>query len=101
MKTRVFFLHGPYSALAMSGDAGDTRKVWRRRCLDTILPNNERIVRIIEKHKNSFGYPWAIYKGLLEFKVHAISFEENCLLENRINDYKTFPSTFPNLIKSL
>lgn len=96
----IFSSYGPFSTLAMSGDGGDTRKVWRRRCLDTILPNNERIVRIIENHKTSFGYPWEIYNGLLEFKVHAISFEENCLLEDKINDYKTFPSTFPNLIKT-
>ena len=95
----IFSTYGPFSSLATSGEAGDTHKVWRRRCLDTILPNNERIVRIIEKHKDSFGFPWDIYRGLLEFKVHSTSFRENCLFEEKINDYRTFPESFPRLIK--
>jgi len=95
----IFSTYGPFSDLATSREGGDSHKIWRRRCLDTILPNNELIVRIIEKHKNSFGYPWDIYRGLLEFKVHATSFRENCLFEEKINDYKTFPASFPKLIK--
>jgi len=96
----IFSAYGPFSRLATSGDGGDTRKAWKRRCLDTILPNNERIIHIMERHKNSFGYPWDIYRGFLEFDVHATSFRENCLFEEKISDYKTFPTSFPTLIKA-
>ena len=97
----IFANYGPYSSLAMLGEAGDAKKVWRRRSLDTILPNNERIIRIIEKYQSSFTYPRPLYEAFLEFKVHAISFQENCLLEDKINDYKTFPFAFPNLVKEV
>lgn len=96
----IFETYGPFSDLAVSGPGGDSKKVWKRRCLDTILPNNERIVRLMEKHKNSFGYPWDIYRGFLDFQVHATSFRENCLFEDKVNDYRTFPTGFPILIKT-
>ena len=96
----IFSTYGPSSRLAMSGDGGDSRKIWKRRCLDTILPNNERIIRLMEKHKNSFGYPWDIYRAFLNFQVHAVSFRENCLFEEKVNDYRTFPKSFATVIKS-
>jgi predicted nucleotidyltransferase len=95
----IFFTYGPFSDLAISGEGGDANKIWRRRCLDTILPNNDRIINIVERYASSFGYPWKIYEPYLEFKVHATSFTDNCLFEERINDYKTFPTAFPRLVK--
>ena len=95
----IFNEYGPFSNLALFGEGGDTQKIWKRRCLDTILPNNEKIIEIIESHKNRFEYPWDIYRRLIEFKVHAISFRENCLFENKINDYKIFPLSFTKLAK--
>lgn len=95
----IFEQYGPFSELALSGKGGDSQKIWKLRCLDTILPNNERIIKLIESHKNKFPYPWDIYSGLIEFKVHAISFKENCLFEDKVNDYKIFPSSFSTLIK--
>src|SRR6267142_426398 len=95
----IFVNYGPFSSLALLGSGGDSQKAWKRRCLDTILPNNDKIVRVFWKHLDIFGFSREIYTGFVDFEVHATSFEENCLFEEKINDYKTFPMTFPNRIK--
>lgn len=96
----IFETYGPYSKQALSGEAGDTNIIWRRRCLDTILPNNQRIIDIFEKNKRNFAYPWEAYRQMLGYKGHADAFKENCLFDERVNDYKLFPLEFDYFIKS-
>jgi len=96
----IFEQYGPYSELALNDPFGDTQRAWRQRCLDTIIPNNDTIIRLIVKHKNAFGYPWDLYGAMLDFEVHAASFRENCLFESQVDGYKLFPRAFPNLIKA-
>lgn len=96
----IFEECGPFSRKATDGDAGDSQKIWKRRCLDTILPNNKRIIDLIEKNKRNFGYPWELYRKMQEYKIHADSFRENCLFDERINDYKLFPRDFDDFVKT-
>lgn len=96
----IFETYGPFSKSAIVGDSGDTVKIWRRRCLDTILPNNQRIVDIFEKNKRNFAYPWDAYRQMLSYKMHADSFRENCLFDEKVNDYKLFPPEFDYYVKS-
>ncbi|MGI0492450.1 hypothetical protein ACN4EG_11750 [Alkalinema pantanalense CENA528] len=95
----IFEEYGPFSSQALNGTSGDASTIWRRRCLDTILPNNQRIVGLIETNKNNFPYPWQLYREMLNYKIHSDSFRDNCLLEKKVNDYKLFPKEFDNFIK--
>lgn len=96
----IFREYGPYSERVLQGDSGDALAVWRRRCLDTILPNNKKIVNLIEKNKRHFGYPWDVYREMLGYKLHVEAFEDNCLLGQRVNDYKLFPVEFDHFVKT-
>lgn len=96
----IFKEYGPYSDRAVHGDSGDALVVWRRRCLDTILPNNQRIVALIEKNKRNFPYPWDVYREMLGYKLHTDAFQDNCLLGQRVNDYKLFPLEFDHFVKT-
>jgi hypothetical protein len=96
----IFREYGPYSQKALEGDSGDALTVWRRRCLDTILPNNRRIVNLIEKNKRNFTYPWDVYREMLGYKLHVDAFEDNCLLGQKVNDYKLFPIEFDHFVKT-
>jgi predicted nucleotidyltransferase len=91
---------GPYSANVFGGLGGDGLKVWKKRCLDTILPNNQRIIALIEGNKRNFPYPWEIYPRMLEYKIHADAFQDNCLTDQKINDYKLFPRGFDHFVKT-
>jgi hypothetical protein len=95
----IFEEYGPFSKQAVQGDSGDTLTIWRRRCLDTILPNNQRIVGLIETSKRNFPYPWEVYRQMMGYKLHSDSFRDNCLLEKKVNDYKLFPREFDDFIK--
>jgi len=96
----IFQQYGPYSQKAIEGESGDTLTIWRRRCLDTILPNNRRIVNLIEKNKRNFPYPWDVYQEMLSYKLHVEAFEDNCLIGQKVNDYKLFPIEFDHFIKT-
>lgn len=91
---------GPYSENVLGGLGGDGVKVWKKRCLDTILPNNRKIIALIERNKQNFAYPWDIYPKMLEYKIHVDAFQDNCLTDQKINDYKLFPRSFDHFIKT-
>ena len=93
----VFEEYGPFSKRALDG--GDVQKIWRRRCLDALLPNNQRIINLIERNKRNFVYPWQLYREMLGYKIHADAFRDNCLLAEKINDYKLFPPEFDYFVK--
>jgi predicted nucleotidyltransferase len=95
----IFEEYGPFSKKALEGTSGDALTIWRRRCLDTILPNNQQIIGLIEANKKNFPYPWEVYIPMMRYKLHADSFRDNCLLEKKVNDYKLFPQEFDDFIK--
>lgn len=96
----LFHEYGPYTASVIGGLGGDGVKIWKKRCLDTILPNNQRIIALIENNKRNFGYPWDVYPQMLQYKIHADAFQDNCLTDQKINDYKLFPRGFDYFIKT-
>ncbi|MGI4848563.1 MAG: nucleotidyltransferase domain-containing protein [Janthinobacterium lividum] len=91
---------GPYSTNVLGGLGGDGLRVWKKRCLDTILPNNQRIIALIENNKRNFPYPWDLYPRMLEYNIHADAFQDNCLTDQKINDYKLFPRGFDHFVKT-
>lgn len=96
----IFREYGPYSDNVLLGEGGDGLRIWRRRCLDTILPNNQRILRLIEHNKHNFAYPWDVYAQMLQYKMHADAFQDNCLTDHKVNDYKLFPRDFDYFVKT-
>lgn len=95
----IFRECGPYSENVLGGLGGDGLKVWKKRCLDTILPNNQRIIAVIDGNKRNFPYPWELYRKMLEYKIHTDAFQDNCLTDQKINDYKLFPQSFNHFVK--
>lgn len=96
----VFREYGPYSDNVIRGSGGDGLRMWKRRCLDTILPNNQRIIQLIERNKRNFPYPWDVYAQMLYYKIHADAFQDNCLTNQKVNDYKLFPKEFDYFVKT-
>lgn len=96
----IFDEYGPYSDNVTMGAAGDALIIWRRRCLDTILPNNQKILGLIEGNKRNFPYPWETYRHMLSYKLHADAFQDNCLSGQKVNDYKLFPLEFDHYVKT-
>lgn len=96
----VFRECGPFSDTVLFGESGDGLKQWHRRCYDTILPNNQRIIAMIENNRRNFSYPWDVYQEMLIYKIHADAFQDNCLTEKKINDYKLFPQSFACFVKT-
>jgi hypothetical protein len=96
----LFSEYGPYSDNVLKGEGGDGFVVWRKRCLDTIIPNNQRIILLIEMNKRNFPYPWDLYKQMLLFKIHVDAFQDNCLTGRKVNDYKLFPRGFDHFVKT-
>lgn len=96
----IFHECGPFSDNVLKGEGGDGLKLWRWRSLDTIIPNNQRIVLLIERNKRNFLYPWDVYAQMLLYKIHADAFQDNCLTDQKVNDYKIFPREFDHFIKT-
>lgn len=46
----IFKEYGPFSNKVIHGESGDVLVIWRRRCVDTILPNNQRILDLFTKN---------------------------------------------------
>jgi hypothetical protein len=96
----VFREYGPYSDNVLKGESGDGLLVWRKRCLDTIIPNNQKIIQLIEWNKRNFPYPWEVYREMLMYKMHVDAFQDNCLTNRKVNDYKLFPRGFDHFVKT-
>ncbi|MBP0021423.1 MAG: nucleotidyltransferase domain-containing protein [Cyanobacteria bacterium SBLK] len=95
----IFDEYGPFSKKAIESSSGDVQKIWKKKCLETILPNNQKIIDLIHHNKNNFKYPWELYRQMLRYKIHVESFKENCFIEQKFNDYKRFPLEFSYFVK--
>jgi hypothetical protein len=81
---------GPKSAIASMDPSSNASEIWRLRKLDTILPNNAKILNIIQN--NAELLTPSQYAAFLSFKSHARAFEHNQY--DRLDNYPTFPGTF-------
>lgn len=81
---------GPQSKVAQEDPGSNVYKLWDIKKLDTIIPNNQKIVNLIES--NTKLLPLPEYKAFLLFKQHSSSFEANQYC--RLDHYVTFPEEF-------
>lgn len=81
---------GPQSQVALADPGSNMHEVWGLRKLDTILPNNLKIINAIEANSTLLD---AEEKALFfQFKIHAQSFEQHQY--KRLDIYPLFPSDF-------
>lgn len=89
-----FEQYGPLSETAAKNPASTAQAIWEARKLDTILPNNRRIISLMQRHSKLIS-PAAV-PSFPKFKMHAEAFEGNQY--ERVEEYPLFPEDFPNEI---
>jgi len=87
---------GPQSQIAREDPGSNSFNIWNLRKLDTIIPNNQKIINMIESNKSLLDS--AEYEVFLQFKNHATSFEEHQY--NRLDNYPIFPQSFSEIFKA-
>lgn len=81
---------GPRSEAALSDPGSNLHLVWQLRKLDTIVPNNRKIINAIEANKALLND--AEFAAFLAFKTHAQAFEAHQY--QRVDRYPLFPAEF-------
>jgi hypothetical protein len=83
---------GPESEIAKRNPGSNIYEFWYLRRLDTIIPNNKKIVNLISQNQELLSP--AQLREFLRFKTHSIAFEQNAI--DRLEDYPRFPMSFPS-----
>lgn len=91
---RIFIDYGPRSEVALKNPLSNAYEIWKKRKYEKIIPNNEKIVRIIEDNKEIFTIDE--YETCYEFIEHANGFKKGCDLI--MEDLKQFPENFNEVI---
>jgi hypothetical protein len=65
-------------------------ELWKLKKLRTIVPNNTKIINMIDSNKSLVGT--YAYEVFLKFKAHADAFEQNQY--ERLDKYPLFPREF-------
>ena len=86
---------GPRSQAAVADPGSNLHRVWTLRKLDRIVPNNRRIINVIEANRGLLDAE--TMGAFIQFKLHAGAFEEN--QDGRVDSYPTFPKTFADIFK--
>lgn len=82
--------YGPQSKVAKEDLGSNAYKLWNLRKIDTVIPNNQKIINMIEANVKLLDDD--DYKAFLLFKSHATSFEANQYC--RTSSYTLFPDIF-------
>lgn len=91
---RIFIDYGPRSEVALKNPLSNACEIWKERKREKIIPNNDKIVNIIEDNKELFTI--AEYEVCYEFIEHANGFKKSC---NQVReDVKQFPKKFNEVI---
>lgn len=90
-----FERYGPKSAVAARDPASSAYAIWLARRLDTILPNNRRIVAALDD--NAQLVPDDMRKDAMLFRDHASSYELNQY--ERLDHYQLFPASFAEAVE--
>ncbi|AKN31872.1 hypothetical protein Ccar_13770 [Clostridium carboxidivorans P7] len=91
---RIFIDYGPMSEIALKNPLSNACEIWKERKHEKIIPNNEKIVNIIEDNKELFTIDE--YEVCYEFIEHANGFKKGC--NQVMEDVKQFPKNFSEVI---
>jgi hypothetical protein len=87
---------GPESIEAKSNPLSNLKNLWDLRKLDTIVPNNSRIISILRGNRKLFDPEE--YEICVQFIGHANAFELNCY--KRTEGVPQFPEEFEELVNN-
>lgn len=90
-----FKRYGPHSDEAVANPMSSAHAIWVARKLDTLLPNNRKIVQALDVNKDLI--PPEITDAVLLFKDHASGWEQNQY--GRVEGYQLFPSEFAEAVE--
>jgi len=93
---QIWLRYGPESLTAKNNPLSNMHEIWKFRKLETLVPNNRRIMNLILTNKEQFSLKE--YEYCCEFIEHAEGFEENAYL--RRDDVPMFPKQFQEVIDS-
>ena len=92
----VWKTYGPESDEAQTNPSSNLAYIWSLRKLDTVVPNNRRIIEAIRKNTDLFDAD--TYQAACAFIEHAEGFEINCY--ERTEGVPRFPTNFEEMITS-
>jgi hypothetical protein len=95
----VFISFGPLSEIARRNPGSDAHGIWLSERLATIIPNNRRMIRVLEANLRLFGPPEQTI--LARFRLHVRSYERWVLNEVTYEGVVRFPTEFESLISGL
>ena len=90
-----FHQYGPKSVIAVRNPASSAYAIWLARRLDTILPNNRKIVAVL--NANVELIPTDMRKAVLLFRDHAAGYEQHQY--DRLDHYELFPVSFAEMVE--
>ena len=90
----VWKTYGPESDAAQTNPLSNLACIWSLRKLDTVIPNNRRIIEVIRKNTDLFDAEG--YQAACAFIEHAEGFELSCY--ERTEGVPRFPTNFEEVI---
>lgn len=93
----IFDSFGPLSPAAQSDPSSNAYLVWELRRIDRILPNNRKILNIIDANIELIN-DITVITAIEKFRTHAESYEKH--VYHRLDSYQQFPSEFSKAFMS-
>ncbi len=93
----IFQQYGPHSEFAKSSNQFDAAKMWRKRSIETIIPNNRKIYELLDKNYDLLNDKER--KIFYKFKEHKEGFEYNMLSGDKNSTVPLFPKEIYEILK--
>ncbi|MGV7098272.1 metallophosphoesterase family protein [Bacillus subtilis] len=86
---RIWKQYGPQSLIALNNPISNLHKTWKLKCIEEIIPNNEKILSIIQENREFIPEE---KKNIFDlFKTHVEGFKNNHLSSYPSQDVPRFP----------
>jgi len=92
----IWSTFGPESTLAKKNPVSSAAQIWELRKLDTLVPNNKRLVTILRRYSKLFSH--AENEICIKFITHAEAFELSAYNRQDSNAVPRFPKEFEQMI---
>ncbi len=86
---RIFKQYGPFSITAQHTPVSEFAYMWKEKCITDIIPNNKKILEILESNKELISDDKLFILGV--YKNHIEGFEMNHISKYKSTDVPTFP----------
>lgn len=87
----IFDSVGPSSSTAQADPSSNAYLIWELRRIDRILPNNKKILNILDTNIELIE-DMSVIRVIESFRVHAESYEKH--VYHRLDSYQLFPIEF-------